>query len=99
LKHSPTQLVGATFAFAAFSVAIVSGLLGGNSATGTVFRAIVAMAVCYIVGSIVGMVCEYVIRTHVDAMNASQSVEFGAAIGRSGATPVGAAPEEPTISA
>ncbi len=60
-----SKAVAGCFALAAFTVAVVAGLAGGNTAISILGRALVAMIVCYPLGLMVGMVCRQVIQQHL----------------------------------
>lgn len=65
MKNVPLDLaksVAAVFGLAGFAVACVSGLAWGMSATGTLWRGLVALTVCYVVGTIAGSVLEKLVR-------------------------------------
>jgi hypothetical protein len=62
---SISRVMAGCFAMSSFAVAIIAGLSGGNPATLILGRALVAMALCYPVGLIVGMICERVIAAHM----------------------------------
>ena len=65
-----SRAVAGCFALAAFAVAIVAGLSGGNTATSILFRAVIAMIACYPVGLIIGLICQQVIADHVERAGA-----------------------------
>ena len=65
------RAIAGCFALAAFSVAVVAGLAGGNTATAILVRALIAMIVCYPLGMLVGVLCRRVIDQHL----AEQSAE------------------------
>jgi hypothetical protein len=48
-----------------FAAAIVAGLVAGNPAITTLWRALLAMAGCYLAGSAIGKVTEYVLSEHI----------------------------------
>ena len=74
-----SNVVGGCFAMAAFAVAVVAGLAGGNAASSILSRALVAMIVCYPVGLAIGLVCQRVVADHLkmqrDAHSAGESAE------------------------
>jgi hypothetical protein len=77
MKNVPLDLaksVAAVFALAGFSVACVSGLVWEISATNVLWRGLIAMAVCFAVGSIAGSVLERVVREHNKYYEASKPV-------------------------
>jgi hypothetical protein len=75
MRNVPLDLaksVAAVFALAGFAVACVSGLLWEMSATAAMWRGLVAMAVCFAVGSIAGAVLERVVREHNKSYEANK---------------------------
>ncbi len=68
-----SKIIAGCFALCAFAVAIVAGLASGNSAAQILLRAILAMLVCYPVGFIAGLVCEYVVRSHIKWLDETAS--------------------------
>jgi predicted histidine transporter YuiF (NhaC family) len=46
-------------------VAVVAGLAGGNGATAILLRALIIMVICYPVGLLAGLVCQYVVDLHL----------------------------------
>lgn len=64
------RTIAGCFALAAFSVAVMAGLAGGNTAAAILVRALVAMIVCYPLGMLVGVLCRYVIEQHLAEQNA-----------------------------
>ena len=60
-----SRAVAGCFALAAFAVAVVAGLAGGNGATAILLRALIVMVICYPVGLLAGLVCQYVVDQHV----------------------------------
>ena len=86
MTGTASKAVAGCFAMAAFTVAVVAGLAGGNTAISILGRALVAMIICYGLGLLVGLVCRQVIQQHVRnptdaqdeqeaAVRAGQSVE------------------------
>ena len=86
MKGTASKAVAGCFALAAFTVAVVAGLAGGNTAISILGRALVAMIVCYPLGLVVGIVCRQVIQQDLrkptppaddqqGAVRAGQSVE------------------------
>ncbi len=86
MTGTASRAVAGCFALAAFTVAVVAGLAGGNNAVLILGRALVAMIVCYPLGLAVGLVCRQVIQQHLRkpegtadeqevAVRAGQSVE------------------------
>lgn len=60
-----SKVIASCLAFAAFAVAIVSGLASDVSTAQVLLRAVVAMFVCYPVGIVIGAACAHAISTHV----------------------------------
>jgi len=71
------RVIAACFALAAFAVAIIAGLAGGADTAQVLLRAVIAMMLCYPVGLVAGMVCERVIRAHVESERVKTSSETG----------------------
>ena len=67
------RAVAGCFALAAFAVAVVAGLAGGNTPASILVRALIAMTVCYPVGLIIGLVCQHVIEEHVNARTGAKA--------------------------
>ncbi len=66
MTAAASRAIAGCLALAAFTVAVISGLAGGNTATSILGRAILAMIICYPIGLVIGLVCEHVIQTHVE---------------------------------
>jgi hypothetical protein len=66
MKSEPSKAIAGCFAMAAFAVAILAGLAGGNTAISILFRAVIAIIICYPVGLVIGLICQQVIADHVD---------------------------------
>jgi hypothetical protein len=73
MAGAASRAVAGCFALAAFAVAVVAGLAGGNSPSAILFRALIAMVVCYPVGLVIGLVCQRVVEDHVNAQPAAGS--------------------------
>ncbi len=67
MAGAASRAVAGCFALAAFSVAVVAGLAGGNAPSSILVRALIAMIVCYPVGLVIGLVCQHVVEEHVKA--------------------------------
>ncbi len=52
---------------AAFAVAVLAGLAGGNSAVSILIRALIAMIGCYPIGLMIGVICQRVMTDHIQA--------------------------------
>ncbi len=60
-----SKAIAGCFALAAFTVAVLAGLAGGNTASSILLRALVAMVACYPLGLVIGVLCQHVIEQHV----------------------------------
>ncbi len=65
MTGATSKAIAGCFALAAFAVAILAGIAGGNTAISILFRAVIAMLICYPVGLIIGLICQQVIADHV----------------------------------
>ncbi|MHC4769680.1 MAG: hypothetical protein ACYTEI_13350 [Planctomycetota bacterium] len=74
MTGAASRAVAGCFSLAAFAVAVVAGLAGGNTPSSILLRALMAMVVCYPVGLVIGIVCQYVIEEHVKASPAANAV-------------------------
>jgi hypothetical protein len=64
-QRLPVRVIGGCLGLAAFAVAIVSGLSSGAEATDILTRAIVALFVCYLIGTLVAMAMNVAVRENV----------------------------------
>lgn len=60
-----SRAIAGCFSLAAFSVALIAGLAGGNTATSILMRALFAMVACYPLGLLVGYACRHVVEQHL----------------------------------
>jgi hypothetical protein len=67
MTGAASRAVAGCFALAAFAVAVVAGLAGGNAPSSILVRALIAMIVCYPLGLVIGLICQHVIEEHVKA--------------------------------
>ena len=67
MSRGPSNVIAGCFALAAFAVAVVAGMAGGNSATSILSRAIIAMIGCYPIGLIIGLICARVMADHIES--------------------------------
>jgi hypothetical protein len=61
----PTKVIASALGLSAFSTAVTAGIASGNLALDVLFRALVAMFVCYLVGLLLGMIGERTVDEHV----------------------------------
>jgi hypothetical protein len=83
MTGAASRAVAGCFALAAFAVAVVAGLAGGNTPSSILLRALMAMIVCYPIGLVIGLVCQHVIEEHVKTRSTATAVSDGG----SGGTP------------
>ena len=74
MTGAASRAVAGCFALAAFAVAVVAGLAGGNAPSAILVRALIAMVVCYPMGLVIGLVCQHVIEEHVKARSGANVV-------------------------
>ncbi|MCX5691516.1 MAG: hypothetical protein NTV94_17280 [Planctomycetota bacterium] len=60
-----SNIIAAIFSLAGFALAAVCGLLAGNPATDVVFRSIIAMIACRLVGSGAAACINHVVVEHL----------------------------------
>lgn len=61
----PSKVIAASFALAAFAIAVIAGINAGNNATRVLTAALVSMAGCHIVGLGIGAVGERTVNEHL----------------------------------
>jgi len=69
-----SRIIAACFALAAFCVAIIAGLSAGNPPLTILFKSIIAMVVCHLVGTAAGALLAYAARLHVEAQKGRHSI-------------------------
>lgn len=67
MSKTPSKVIAGCFAMAAFAVAVLAGLAGGNSAVSILIRALIALICCYPIGLMIGMICQRVMTDHIQA--------------------------------
>jgi len=78
------RIIASCFALAAFTVALIAGMAGGNAAAQILLRAVVAMIVCYPVGLIAGGICDRIIQAHTSTAAAAAKAGDLSALGSVG---------------
>jgi hypothetical protein len=68
------KFIASCFAMAGFAVAIISALVAEVPTALALGRALVSMLACYVVGWIVGGICESVVKQHVAAQASARAV-------------------------
>ena len=66
MTRSVGSVVAGCFAMAGFAVAVIAGLTSGNPTTSILIRALIAMVACYPVGLLIGVICQQVVKDHLD---------------------------------
>lgn len=67
MKPVPSQVIAGCFALSAFAVALIAGIVASNEAWTILVRALLMLIVCYPLGLLAGMVCEYIVREEVES--------------------------------
>lgn len=73
-------MVATVFALAAFSIALLGGLVAGNETMRVLVRALLALVACYPVGLAVGLVCQRIVADHAAGLE-SDALSHDAASG------------------
>ena len=96
------QAAAACTAFAAFSVSIVVGIGADNPADTVLMRALIAMAIGFGGGFLVGLVCDWIVHQEIarieqgiDEDRAASDASAGAEVDADGLTGVDIIEEEP----
>ncbi len=74
------KVVSVTFAMSAFVVALIAGLAAGNSPFQVLVRALVAMFVCQVIGTLAGEVVARIVREHEERYREANPVPLIPAI-------------------
>ena len=74
MSKTPSKVIAGCFALAAFAVAVLAGLAGGNSAVSILTRALIAMIGCYPIGLMIGVICQRVMTDHIEAQRESATM-------------------------
>ena len=61
MRGIPSQVIAGSCACAAFAIAVARGMAAGNPADLILQRALIAMVVCFVIGSVIGMICQRVV--------------------------------------
>lgn len=70
----PAKVIAASFALAAFAVAVIAGLASGNPTRAILTDAILAMLACHLAGLFIGALMQRVINEHLDGYRAATPV-------------------------
>lgn len=74
MNKTPSSAIAGCFSLSAFAVAVVAGLFAHNPASSILFRALIAMIVCYPVGLIIGLICQRLILDHIKTQQEAASI-------------------------
>lgn len=61
------RVVAVTFALAAFCVAAMAGLMVGNPPAMVLWRAIMALGVCWLIGAVIGGFAQHLVAVEIEA--------------------------------
>lgn len=88
VRRVPVITIAGCYALGAFTIAILSGLWAGRSASDILTTALIGLTCCYVIGLLVGKVAEIAVRDHVERYEseniAPDSSEAEAALQRAG---------------
>jgi hypothetical protein len=63
----PTRLIASSLALIAFAVAVLAGIAVDNPAYTIIWRAILAMAICYFVGLFIGAASQHAVEEDIES--------------------------------
>lgn len=77
MQSVPSRIIAGCFSLCGFSVSLLMGVAAANSAVTILTRAIFAMLICYVIGRLIGAICQRVVEEalEVDDAAADQSAE------------------------
>jgi len=75
----PARVIAACFALVGFAAAIAVGLAAHNSAITVIWKAIVVMMACYVVGRVIGAVAQRAVQQDIDRFKQAHPFPNGAA--------------------
>ena len=64
---TPSRVIATATALCAFAIALLSGLASHNGTSTVLVRALISMALCYVLGHVLGACAESVVRRRVEA--------------------------------
>jgi putative Mn2+ efflux pump MntP len=76
----PTKVIGACAGLTAFAIALVAGLAADNPAEDVLFRALIALVACQLIGGLVGMVGERTVREAIREYQSSHPVNSSSTV-------------------
>lgn len=65
-QKTPENVTACVLGLCGFSVSAVAGLAAGAGATDVIIRALIAMFICYVIGSFLGAIGMIAVREHLD---------------------------------
>lgn len=71
----PSKLIATSFALIAFAIALIAGIAADNPASTALVRALLAMAICYVVGWLLGMVATKATGEHIEAYRQAHPID------------------------
>jgi hypothetical protein len=71
----PAAIIASSFALIGFAVAVAAGIAADNSAATTIWRALGAMILCYMIGRVIGAIAMRAMREHVTQYKQSHPIE------------------------
>jgi hypothetical protein len=80
LPGVPTKIIGACAGLTAFAIALVAGLAADNPAEDVLFRALIALVACQLLGGLIGMVSERIVRDAIREYQASHPVNSSSTV-------------------
>lgn len=88
---SPTRIIAACCGLAGFALAMIFGILADNPFEDVLFRGLVAMVSCNLLGWVIGAIAERTVRDSVSSSSASADVNR-ISTGRADSSPRESAP-------
>lgn len=64
---SLTKVIAGVLGLAGFGVAVIAGLAAGNAPTDVLVRALAAMAICHVLGLVIGSIGERTVNEYVES--------------------------------
>lgn len=63
----PSRVIAACFALVGFAAAVIVGAVAGNPMATVLWRGLLVMGACWLIGWLVGLVATRVVQEHIDA--------------------------------
>ncbi len=97
--NSLTKVIAGVLGLSGFGIAVLAGLFAGNEGGTVLLRGVIAMAICYLVGVVVGAIGERTVRDFFESRrvfagtssesagdNSTRTVEKSAGVNSAGGT-------------